>query len=387
MKFGVLFNKGNKNIGDDIQAYATARFLPSIDYFVDRENLDKFKTDNNESVAVIMSAWYMWAKWNWPPSEYIYPHFVGFHYADHQLAKQPGSGAKYEFLEGIGGDYLKAYGPIGCRDNFTKEQLSKLGIESFYSGCITLTLPKQPETADKNTYICIVDVDKRVKKKIKEKLENEDIEIREFSQSREKNDEISWEDRMAIVKERLTVYQNARCVVTKRLHVALPCLAMGVPVFLVKVMEDDIRFDPYYDYLHRATVDEYLEDKKDYDFMNPPENKDLYVPVRESLIKSCQEFVEKAKDLEGKPETLVRTEYTEEQVKQWRYETMERVLNNTLEVQREIYAENLELLREERKEKNKLNKKIDKLKNKGIKQKEKIKKLKNKIEELKEKQN
>ena len=101
MKYGVLYNKYNINIGDDIQAYATARFLPRVDYFIDREHIDEFKTEDGEPVAVIMNAWYMWAKWNWPPSKYILPNMIGFHYADHQLAHQPGSPIKFEFLEGI----------------------------------------------------------------------------------------------------------------------------------------------------------------------------------------------------------------------------------------------------------------------------------------------
>lgn len=109
MKYGLILNKNNLNIGDDIQAFATARFLPQVDYFIDREYMDDFRPEEDEPVAVIMNAWYMWHKWNWPPAKNIIPLFVGFHYADHQLAKQPGSPIKYEFLNGIGGDYLKAY--------------------------------------------------------------------------------------------------------------------------------------------------------------------------------------------------------------------------------------------------------------------------------------
>ena len=340
MKYGVLLNKSNINIGDDIQAYATARFLPSVDYFIDREHIDEFVTDDKKACAVIMNAWYMWAKWNWPPSKYIYPHFIGMHYADHQLALQVGTPVKYEFLQGIGGDYLKAYEPIGCRDKFTENQLKKIGIDSYFSGCITLTLPKMPETADKNSYMVLLDIeDKRVNEKIKNDLKNEDIEIREVSQLRKRDPEISWEDRINIVKERLTLYQNARCVVTKRLHAALPCLAMGVPVLLVKIQEDDIRFDPYYDWVHRCTVDDFLADKCDYDFLNPPENSDDYLPVRESLIKSATEFVEKTKTLSDDPDVLNPTTYTQQQVMQWRHDTMKKMMDVWLLDDREQLTE------------------------------------------------
>ena len=42
MKYGLLYYKDTDNIGDDIQSYASERFLPRIDYMIDRENLEKF---------------------------------------------------------------------------------------------------------------------------------------------------------------------------------------------------------------------------------------------------------------------------------------------------------------------------------------------------------
>ena len=73
MKYGILWRKTTKNIGDDMQSYAASLFLPSVDYQVDIEALDQFVAEDDEPVATIMSAWYMWAKWNWPPSKYVYP--------------------------------------------------------------------------------------------------------------------------------------------------------------------------------------------------------------------------------------------------------------------------------------------------------------------------
>ena len=42
-----------------IQTYASMQHLPSVDYIVERENTDSFHSENNEPVAVIMSAWWM----------------------------------------------------------------------------------------------------------------------------------------------------------------------------------------------------------------------------------------------------------------------------------------------------------------------------------------
>lgn len=327
MKYGLILNKNNLNIGDDIQAFATARFLPQVDYFIDREYMDDFRPEEDEPVAVIMNAWYMWHKWNWPPAKNIIPLFVGFHYADHQLAKQPGSPIKYEFLNGIGGDYLKAYGPIGCRDYYTRDQLQALKIESYFSGCITMTIPKMPETSEKGSYICLVDLEEKVANKMKKLLAEKNIDVRVITHNRERNSEMSWEDREKQVTDLLTLYQNARCVVTKRLHCALPCLALETPVFMIKEMEDDIRFDPYYDFLHRTTVTKFMKDEYSYDFMNPPANKDDYKKYREELITHITEFVDRMKQETRGVDDLVKTTYTPEEVLVWRHDVMKESMN------------------------------------------------------------
>ncbi|MEG0291410.1 MAG: polysaccharide pyruvyl transferase family protein [Anaerovoracaceae bacterium] len=321
MKFGIMSNKNNINIGDDIQALATSYFLPSVDYFIDREKINEFVSDDEEPVAVLMNAWYMWAKWHWPPSKYIVPKFIGFHYADHQLAIQPGSPIKYEFLTGLGGEYLKNYGPIGARDEFTKEQLKDLGIDSYFSGCITLTLPKMPKI-ETNRYICLVDLEQRVVDKIKKDLSNEDIEIKVITHNKPRNIEETWEDRKQSATELLTVYQNAVCVVTKRLHCALPCLAMEVPVFLIKGRNDDIRFTPYYEYLHRTTPTKFVNNEYEYDFLNPPKNPSKYLETRNNLIEICTSFVENIKNETRSVEELNQATFCDDDIIKWRHDQM-----------------------------------------------------------------
>lgn len=336
MKYGLLLNKNNLNIGDDIQAFATAQFLPQVDYFIDREYIDDFRSDEDEPVAVIMNAWYMWHKWNWPPAKDIVPLFVGFHYADHQLARQPGTPIKYEFLEGVGGEYLKAYGPVGCRDYFTRDKLKSLGIESYFSGCITMTLPKMKETQEKGSYICLVDLEDRVTKKMQKILAEKNIEVRVITHNRERDNELTWEEREAQVVELLTVYQNARCVVTKRLHCALPCLALETPVFLIKEMEDDIRFDPYYDFLYRTTVTRFMADDYEYDFMNPPANKTDYKKYRQEIIEKVTDFVEQVKSEQRSVDELNKTHYTKEEVIAWRHDKMKEAMNVWIDKYRSI---------------------------------------------------
>ncbi len=365
MKYGVLLNKNNLNIGDDIQAFAIAQFYPHLDYFIDREHIDEFRSDDGEPVAVLMNAWYMWAKWNWPPSKYIIPKMIGFHYADHQLAKQPGSPIKYEFLTGIGGEYLKSYGPVGCRDQFTCDRLTSMGIDAYVSGCITMTLPKMPETDNKGNYICLVDLEKRVKDKMKKLLEAQGIEVKIIGHNRERNIDLSWEDREKQVIEMLTLYQNARCVVTKRLHCALPCLAMEVPVFLIKEMEDDIRFTPYYDFLHRTTVTKFMADEYEYDFMNPPANKTDYKSYRENIIAASKAFVAEMEKEAGTVDELSKITYSEEELIHWRHDTMKAAMDDWLFKYREIQVEHKKVGKEITRltsSQNKSRKEIDRLK-------------------------
>lgn len=128
-----------------------------------------------------------------------------------------------------------------------------------------------------------MDLEEKVANKMKKLLAEKNMDVRVITHNRERNSEMSWEDREKQVTDLLTLYQNARCVVTKRLHCALPCLALETPVFMIKEMEDDIRFDPYYDFLHRTTVTKFMKDEYSYDFMNPPANKDDYKNTEKNL--------------------------------------------------------------------------------------------------------
>jgi len=122
MKYGVIAHTTTKNIGDDIQTYAATKLLPHVDYYITRESIDKFSSENNEPVSVIMNAWWMWSKWNWPPAECINPLLVSMHVNDYRPIHNNGTPVRREdWLGGIGGDYLRAYGPVGRRDRYSTE--------------------------------------------------------------------------------------------------------------------------------------------------------------------------------------------------------------------------------------------------------------------------
>ena len=48
-----------ENIGDEIQSLAAQRFLPRIDYYINRDNLDDYPQHNNETIKIILNSWFM----------------------------------------------------------------------------------------------------------------------------------------------------------------------------------------------------------------------------------------------------------------------------------------------------------------------------------------
>lgn len=121
----------------------TTRFYPHVDYFIDREKIDSFYSKNGEKVAAIMAGWYTHSPLNWPPSPYIHPLMVSMHFTDNMVYEIESE--KINTLDNQRcRDWFRKSGKngVGCRDGFTRYMLQKLGIETWWSGCITLTLKK-----------------------------------------------------------------------------------------------------------------------------------------------------------------------------------------------------------------------------------------------------
>lgn len=281
-KYGLLYYKDTDNIGDDIQSYAASRFLPQIDYLIDRENILGFIPDTNEKVKVIMNAWYIHNKYMFGISPFIYPLFISMHLK------------KYPYVDGItlGSDYFtpsiidifKEYGPIGARDYQTSELLSDLNIENYFSGCLTLTLEKF-KGLKKEDYICAVNITKEELKILKKKTKKKIIEINQDLEPGSLSD-LSWEERKKRVEELLKTYQKASFVVTTKLHCALPCIALGTDVLVLydEKFNDRMKtFKEYFNYIPRE------------DFINVDitqiKNSDKYLTIRNKLIKSCKNFI------------------------------------------------------------------------------------------------
>lgn len=296
MKYGLICYNYLENVGNEIQSIAARRFLPQIDYHVDFNNLASFKAD--EEFKMIMNAWYLHDKKSWPPiDENINPLLISMHLNTNN------TNTPEAFLSDESREFLSKYGPVGARDPLTQEFLQSNGIDSYFSGCLTLTL-KGEENVEKEDYIVLVDVSQDVLEFVKSKTDKQIYVVSQAlptNLNKRKLDDLYFylEDRIYNSQEKffygeclLNLYQRASCVITKRLHVALPCLALETPVLLINddIINGEIRFSGFKDWLNFITLDEYKSNYNIFDVNNPPENKKDYLKYRKNLISTVKEF-------------------------------------------------------------------------------------------------
>ena len=118
--------------------------------------------------------------------------------------------------------YLKEHEPIGCRDNGTKQLLERAGVKAYTTHCLTLTFPKRTVNPHPGKVFIVDGQGLRIPRA----LRKDSVRV-----SQETSAIFGDDLKRAMAQRLLDVYRDqARVVVTTRLHCALPCLAMGIPV-------------------------------------------------------------------------------------------------------------------------------------------------------------
>ena len=74
----------------------------------------------------------------------------------------------------------------------------------------------------------------------------------------------------------------------------MPCLAFETPVLFIDPKGS--RFGGIQELLHTCSKKEFLKGCSHFDFNNPPKNKPNYLQIRENLIKTVSEWVNKNMD-------------------------------------------------------------------------------------------
>ena len=78
MKFGLMKQPYTTNLGNGVQSIDARQFLLKIDFYIDHEELNLFKSP--EETKMIMSGWYFDCLKSWPPSEDIEPLLISMHF-------------------------------------------------------------------------------------------------------------------------------------------------------------------------------------------------------------------------------------------------------------------------------------------------------------------
>jgi Glycosyl transferase family 8 len=182
-----------------------------------------------EGTWVLCFGWFMHAlfkmRHGFPLHRNLRPIFVSFHCN------------KRELLTPDAVEYLKRYGPVGCRDWTTVHLLLSLGVPAFFSGCLTTTIntvfPDLPGGPGSDAPVAYVDALADVPE--------------DAITYRHSDGEVRRRSFVANVYEGIELLETYRRrhsgVVTSRLHCYLPTRSIGMNVDFRPKNRADVRFD------------------------------------------------------------------------------------------------------------------------------------------------
>ena len=277
VKYGLL-KYSTDNVGDSIQGIAARKFLPHIDYYFERDNMDATKTKPGETVKVIINGWWGDGPENWPPLDQNLDVFPVSMYVEDRI--------QAEFKKPRSKALLNHYGPVGARSRGTEKFLKSIGVDSYFSGCLTLTL-NPDKTIKKQDYILAVDVSDEVYEVMRAQTKRKIIRLGVL---RDITTDVDEQYRHG--EFYLYMYQSAHAVVTTRLHTMLPSIALGTPALFVNDIldDDDVRFSGLAELAHNARSKDYIKNPAIFNIDTPPKNKKDYLKIRANLEKMCKEF-------------------------------------------------------------------------------------------------
>jgi len=286
VRYGLL-TYSTSNLGDDIQSLAAQRFLPRVDTLIDRDWIDECRDDI--PTALICSGWWTHRPATWPPPPPITPLLISMHICDDPaVIEQFTSPALRAFYE--------KHGPVGCRDTRTLDLLQAAGVPAYFSGCLTLTLPRYHGPREG----AVVFVDALGPSDLARTLADAGDAWWQAIPAQVRRDALfvthhltlpcSAEQRFERARTLLGLYSTARLVVTSRIHCALPCLAMGTPVVMIAPGGGLSRLTGLCDLLTIRTYSAVIEGRWDIDWSAPPPPSDIEL-LRRRLTDQCASFV------------------------------------------------------------------------------------------------
>jgi hypothetical protein len=217
------------NLGDWVQTLAVHRLVSSLgvaDEDIVRIDRDSLPAYQGPPVRLVMNAAFLDHSFPLPPA--IKPIFVGFQTSSRDLIKK-------------NWEYFKKYEPIGCRDNDTKSLFTQQGIDAFTTGCLSITLPKRTRlSTHPKPFFISGEGNGAMPKRLKRFVPPDILRAAVYKHQRKQATTLPLSDAEAMEAEASAValldsYRDeAGLVITPLLHAATPCLAMGIPVIIVR---------------------------------------------------------------------------------------------------------------------------------------------------------
>lgn len=217
------------NIWDDIQTLGATKAVEDLWFkiiYIDRENPN---IDEEKINCILMQGWMMHNPENFMKFAQKPCIFFGIHFS---------TGLKKKIKNSpLCQDFLRKSAPIGCRDKDTLKFIQFLWIDGYFSGCLSTIQPINTTTSKKDS-IFLVDCD-FLWQPLWCIFQTWNLEI--FSHT------IWWSwlnERFYKTEKLLNKYsKEAKLVITTKLHCALPCLALNIPVIFIRTEKKDRRLD------------------------------------------------------------------------------------------------------------------------------------------------
>ncbi len=294
MEYGLL-SYSTTNLGDEIQSLAALQFLPRVDKFVDRDVIGAAPPRrNSQPLRIVVNGWFMHAPGLWPPAPASETLLTSIHIS-RLMSRGMTEPPPKVMLTDPNVQYLRDRAPIGARDHPTLTMLREVGIDSYLSGCLTLTLRGAggPRRTD---LLVLADVPKAVRDAVQDRTRKHVLEVSHVTPARYRP---LWRLRRA--QRLVSLYERASCVVTSRLHCVLPCLALGTPVLLVTAKEQEpqttgrdiaVRREGLSHLFHWSSVDEFVRNTASYDVDSPPPNPRAHLEMRADLERRVSSFIQ-----------------------------------------------------------------------------------------------
>ncbi len=208
--------------------------LPDVNGSVHLLPLDRdfsSASDVPEKTWMVAFGWHMHPlydlRYDFPYHPNIRPLFISFHVN------------RLDMLSGEALDYLRRFGPVGCRDWSTVYLLLSAGIDAFFSGCMTTTvdavLPAREDVYSGGGTVGLIDLPPGSPER---RLPGAQV----FTHQADEYRNLSASEGVRAARRSLARYQmELDRAITKRLHAYLPLTSLGVPTEFRITSTGDVR--------------------------------------------------------------------------------------------------------------------------------------------------